>query len=275
MIVDLHIHSLLSDGCYSFQRIVTEAYKRNLDMIAITDHDIIRDYSDETTLPIINGIEFNTDFPSKMHILGYGIKNIELLDEYTKCLVSDNEKVCIEVIRLLNNDGFDITYHDVMKYFNKDGVCNEYLTKKMIVRYLFYKGYIDNVHDGYSLLIGKGKKYYVPIKKINYLECLHVIKITGGVSILAHPFTLKYSDEDLFELLKELKKHGLDGIEVVNGSNRDKKDLYLDYANKLDLLTTFGSDFHTGSFDDIGVEVKEENIKKFIKKVGVSNVKHK
>ena len=77
MIVDFHLHSNCSDGLLSPEELVKESLKNNCSIIALTDHDIVNDYSymeENYNLPIISGIEFNTSI-NKLHLLGYGIKN--------------------------------------------------------------------------------------------------------------------------------------------------------------------------------------------------------
>ena len=41
MIIDLHIHSIYSDGTLNYDEIINLAKKNNVDIISITDHDTI------------------------------------------------------------------------------------------------------------------------------------------------------------------------------------------------------------------------------------------
>ena len=58
-----------------------------------------------------------------------------------------------------------------------------------------YKEYVKNVLEAYDNLIGVGQKFYYPIRKLSKYEVLDIVKSNGGVVSLAHPCTLKMSDE--------------------------------------------------------------------------------
>ena len=77
MKADLHIHTKYSDGIYSVQEIINLAKARNLDVIAITDHDVLKGaleaqaYQNDD-LRIIIGMELSTEYNDEsIHILGY------------------------------------------------------------------------------------------------------------------------------------------------------------------------------------------------------------
>ena len=47
MLVDLHMHTVYSDGVYSPSDVVAMAINSGVDVISITDHDTIDAYTDE------------------------------------------------------------------------------------------------------------------------------------------------------------------------------------------------------------------------------------
>ena len=67
-----------------------------------------------------------------------------------------------------------------------------------------------------------------------------------GLAILAHPFYLKAEDEtELESIVGDLKKKGLDGIEVHYSTHTpEQKALAERIAQKFELLQSGGSDFH-------------------------------
>ena len=46
MLTDLHMHSYYSDGTMSPREIVEDAKKRNVQLIAITDHNVLDSYTE-------------------------------------------------------------------------------------------------------------------------------------------------------------------------------------------------------------------------------------
>lgn len=268
--VDYHIHSNLSDGMISPEKIIEYASKNGCDEIAITDHEYLDNYvwlSKKYGINIVNGIEFNTACRN-LHILGYDIKDIKELNEYLMSYKKYNEQICLDVIKKLEDDNFDISYDKIINYLESINLNCDILDKRKLVKYLIYKNYSDSVINAYNKLIGFGQKYYVPNKKIDVYDIIDLIKSCGGISILAHPYTLNLEDDILFEKIKELKAKGLEGIEIFNSRIKKGKELvYLNIADKLDLLKTVGSDFHDSSKEQIGVDIDDKIIYEFQKKL--------
>ena len=102
--IDLHMHSLYSDGTSTTNELVKMAMEKNMKLISLTDHDTIDGLSemkklcDENNIKFINGIELSTVYNGKeVHILGYflNIEDKKLLDfskEMKKARVVRNEK---------------------------------------------------------------------------------------------------------------------------------------------------------------------------------------
>ncbi len=89
-------------------------------------------------------------------------------------------------------------------------------------------------------------------------RALNVIKNAGGISIIAHPYTLKLENDKLDDVVKEYKKLGLDGLEAYSSHNPfDKKDVFAEIARKNGLIISCGSDFHgaNGKVASLGADI--------------------
>ncbi len=266
--IDLHIHTNLSDGLLSPEDVVKSAVREGCKMISITDHELLNDYSDlesKYEIKIVSGIEFNTSI-TNLHLLGYGMSDLQgITDEMTR-LRLHNEKVCYEVIQRLKEDGFDISVDKILNYLESIKLSSEILDKRKIVKYLMFKGYSDSIIGTYNTLIGANQKYYVPNKKISPQDIIELVKQCNGITILAHPTTLNLCYDDLVEEIQRLQKSGLSGIEIING--KIKNEIFYKYqkiARELGMLETVGSDFHQPDIDRIGIEVDDniyENIER-------------
>lgn len=266
--IDLHIHTNLSDGLLSPEDVVKSAVREGCKMISITDHELLNDYSDlesKYEIKIVSGIEFNTSI-TNLHLLGYGMSDLQgITDEMTR-LRLHNEKVCYEVIQRLKEDGFDISVDKILNYLESIKLSSEILDKRKIVKYLMFKGYSDSIIGTYNTLIGANQKYYVPNKKISPQDIIELVKQCNGITILAHPTTLNLCYDDLVEEIQRLQKSGLSGIEIING--KIKNEIFYKYqkiARELGMLEIVGSDFHQPDIDRIGIEVDDniyENIER-------------
>lgn len=267
-IIDLHLHTNLSDGRLSPNELVKKAIFQECRKIAITDHEVINDYSDLANsygISIINGIEFNTSVRG-MHILGYGIMDIERLRAFVDDLRFKNQVVCYKVIELLQKGGFDISVLQIKEFLDERNIDSTIIDKRKIVKYLIFKGYADTVLGAYEMLIGPKAPYYVPNIKITPMETIKIIRDCGGLSVWAHPFTVTTNYDDLLAMAHELKKGGLDGIEIFNKkANLFDSFVLFQIAERLNLIETVGSDFHDPNEDTLGVKVNEQVYEKFAK----------
>lgn len=78
MEVDMHIHTIESDGTYTPEEIIVRAIKNNVIALAITDHDTVsgvekgKEIADKYGMEFIKGIEISCNEDNlEIHILGY------------------------------------------------------------------------------------------------------------------------------------------------------------------------------------------------------------
>lgn len=264
MYYDLHVHSTNSDGIFEPFKLIEKANKLGLEYLCITDHDFITksqdvdEFNNIGKTKVLIGIEFSIENYNNMDILGYGINNIKIVEEYLKKVQQKNLLICKNLLDHLKKDyKFEL---NIDKYKN----CN--MSKSLIRRMLVDAGYALNLNEAGSLYTGKSSKYYEPTIKFPLEEVINIILKSGGLPVLAHPCSLNLSNDELDSLICLLKEMGIMGIEIINLSkNSWMKTVYYELlARKYNLLTTCGSDFHK-SCDLFGV--KNEMSNKMIKKI--------
>ena len=87
--IDLHIHTIVSDGLLTPKEVIDEAHRNGVSIIAIADHDTVDAYNDELfeyakskNIKLINAVEISTKTKKAgVHVLGY---NLDLNDEEFK-----------------------------------------------------------------------------------------------------------------------------------------------------------------------------------------------
>ena len=122
------------------------------------------------------------------------------------------------------------------------------------------------IKDGKIIFLGTsddGNKY-----KNNAKEVVDLVKKGNGITVIAHPDTIGWSNRELYFKIKSLQERGLSGIEIINKNTENNNVEYYAYlAEELGLIKTVGSDFHNPKEQDIGVAVEEDIYKEFIKKI--------
>ena len=76
-------------------------------------------------------------------------------------------------------------------------------------------------------------------------DCIKIIHDNNGLAFLAHPGKVTSENDILFDLIIQLKKDGLDGIECIHPSHLiDDCYKFIHWADQLGLLCIGGSDYH-------------------------------
>lgn len=253
-IIDMHVHSSYSDGDLSIQGLIKLAIEKRIGTFAITDHDTIDcvkkiDRSDriivDTGIEIVNGIELSakTD-KGRMHILGYGIdlSNEELNNKMMESKDNSINSLLSIMEQIKKDYGIRFGYEDIKELINSDHNLGRPDLAKLCVKYR-YASTVKEAFDKY--LIDAFNKTRGVRRKMQYEECLRLIKNSGGIAVLAHPKSLELSEKNFLILLKDMISKGLEGIEVYHSSHsKYEMDYYTGIANKYDLLVSGGSDYH-------------------------------
>lgn len=248
MAVDLHLHTIHSDGTWSPTQLVEKAISLRLKHIAITDHDTVAGLAEAEKvagdkLEIIPGIEINTvwsDDAGKMHdvhILGYFIdrSNAKLKAVMEKQQWARNQLVT-ETLEMLKKAGMALTLEDIQESSGIGSIGRPHLTKAIVKA-----GGAKDVNEAYEKFMRRTSPYYVARKSVGPQEAIAAIKDAGGISSLAHPS----KDERTEDLIVTLKQFGLDAIEAFHRSHtlpHIRRLMRCARMNKM--LITGGSDCH-------------------------------
>jgi predicted metal-dependent phosphoesterase TrpH len=243
--VDLHVHSNVSDGKYTPEEIVAKAARAGLEYLALTDHDTVDGLAPATKaagafpgLTFIPGVEISTDVPDgEVHILGYFI-------DYTSKDLTSNLKRFRDsrlgrargMVDKLHRLGIDIDWRRVQEIAGDGTVGRPHVAQAMLE-----KGYIETFAEAFDKYIGRDGPAYVEREKMTPAEAVALILRSGGLPVMAHPFTVP----DPERVLAELKEAGLIGIEVYYKDNTEEQtDALLGLAQKYGLIATGGTDYH-------------------------------
>ena len=249
--VDLHTHTLRSDGVLQPVELVRAAAEAGVKTLAITDHDTLAAYRElilgramPAPIELIPGVEINAlakGIPladGELHILGFGMDHADEPFEAALAKQRSARKIRFErTVALLREVGMPIDAHLAHIDLTRDDA----LGRPTIARALIAGGYAATVEDAFRRLIGWGGPGYVQRDGMGPREAIEAIRDAGGVPVLAH-FSEAPSQ---MQLLRELQEIGLAGLEVHYISfDRDTTELVGAVARQLGLLATGGSDYH-------------------------------
>lgn len=264
MKIDLHMHSIHSDdGELSVEEIINLAQTNATLKIAITDHNSVKgvakamEYGEKKGVKVISGVELDcTHNGLNLHLLGYGFdSSLPIFDEIHDDVFRQEIANSEEKIRLLQSStDFEIDRDKIMKLADGQIVTGELIGEvileeennqknKLLQPYLpgGEKDDMPFVHF-YWDFFAQGKVAYTPMKFLDFTHAIKIIRDAGGVAVLAHPGNNLKSDKNL---IHELIKAGIDGIEVYSTYHKDEDiEFFKNVAEQNDLLITCGTDFH-------------------------------
>lgn len=248
MEVDLHIHTIASDGTYTSEEIIKRAIDKNLKAIAITDHDNVdglkeaNEIAKKYNFEFVNGIEFSCSIEDKeVHILGYFLNlEDEIFLERIEKLLESRDLRNKKIIEKLNNSGIMINIEDVLKESTGRIIARPHFAKALIK-----KGYCSDMKESFDKYLAKGGIAYVPRFNCSPETVVKYLRENGAISSLAHPKLISQDDNYILRLISKLKDCGLNAIEAQYSSfTKSEINKYKTFAKKFNLLISGGSDFH-------------------------------
>jgi predicted metal-dependent phosphoesterase TrpH len=196
MKADLHMHSTHSDGLLTTKELFDRAKKNGVDLIAITDHDIVKgvsenmEYANELGIKYIPGVELSTVMDGKpVHVLGYftddSYNNPELQKYFKEIKIKREERAKKFVANLKTYFDIEITYEMVLG-FSRGIIARPHIAKAISTVYPQYQhNYI------FDHFIGDNSIAYVPSCDLGVTEGIKMLKDSNCLVVLAHPTLLK------------------------------------------------------------------------------------
>lgn len=260
--IDLHIHSIYSDGTDTVEQIIQKTKKKNLDLIALTDHNTlsgIKDlkyFSKKYNQKVLAGIEVSTMYQGKeIHVLGYfpidddfqAAKFHDLyqfLDEYKQTKVTQNNAMIMKLKEKYSCISLDEFY----QYTNSQNINRVHIAK-----YLIYKGIVKDINTAFDQYIGSHCPFYVKRKEMPLQKGIEAIKKANGIAVIAHLGEYHFHDQELKIFMNQCIQYGIDGFECYHPLN-DKHIVEI-IQNQQNLILTSGSDYHgfNKKKNDLGV----------------------
>jgi predicted metal-dependent phosphoesterase TrpH len=244
--VDLHLHTIFSDGTSTVEEVINVAHQKGLAAISITDHDCTDAYpkaieiGNELGIEVITGVELSSEIDGiDIHILGYFVDpSNRMFSEKLQEMKDARFVRAKKIVENLNNRGIDLRFETVLSIAGVGAIGRPHIAAAMLKEELVY-----SFREAFDKYIGYGLPAYVEKLKMHPKEVFDLIKNAGGIPILAHPGVTQV-DQRIPEFVKE----GLMGIEVYHTEHPSSVERhYLRITKKHHLAFTGGSDFHSNN----------------------------
>lgn len=289
--IDLHIHTTISDGVLTPKEVIDEAVKNGVSVISIADHDTIDAYNDELfeyanskNIKLIPAVEISTKTKkSGVHVLGY---NFDLEDtkfrERLKQIREARHDYLHNVTKKLVELGYcvNLTELDKIDAVTKAHIAIDLTTNPENKDKLLEKfGHIPAKGEFIETIMNENCPAYVEKVTVTPREAGEIIRAAKGKVVLAHPVAYEHEDnlteEDILDIIKELKPDGLEAYYLYVDKDNNKFDeiqKWCSVAKDNNLFVTIGSDFHNRKkklkpqigFVNTEFTLSEENIEEII-----------
>ncbi len=248
--IDLHSHTVLSDGHLSPQELVARAHNMQVDVLAITDHDTVAALDDAheyqaqqaRDLTLINGVEISCSWHGfDIHIVGLNIQpEHPALNAFLASQAEIRHDRACKIGEKLAKCGFEGVTEKAFALAGKGQVTRAHFARVLVADYQVAS--MDVVFKKY---LGKGKRAFFKACWPEIAQAVSIIHSSGGQAVLAHPAHYNMSTKWLRRLVHEFSVAKGDAIETAfPGIARDKRHIIIELANEHALLASAGSDFH-------------------------------
>lgn len=268
MRIDLHTHSLVSDGTDTPAELVRAAKVAGLDVVGLSDHDTF-DGLDEAAaegrrvgVEVVRGMELScAQDGQSVHLLAYGA------DPQSPGLAAEMLRVragrlgrLTGVLDKLAQLGVPVSADAVMAEVG----ASPSIGRPHIADAMVKAGHVRNRTEAFDRFLADGGPAHVPRYAIDVARGVDLVHEAGGVAIIAHPWGR--GREGVLPppvLTRLVEDHQLDGFEVDHQDHDAVTRRRLrKLARALGVLATGSSDYHgTGKTNhDLGVNTTSDEV---------------
>jgi len=253
--IDLHTHSNRSDGTFEPEELVRRAAERELEVVALTDHDTTDGLEEavsagvELGVEVVPGVELSAELErTSVHVLCYwpDLSNADLQAELTR-LRDDRFRRGEQMVEKLQALGFPIRFERVRAIAAGGNIVRPHVAQAMVEA-----GIVDTEKEAFDLYIADGKPAHVPKHALDPVDATRLILDAGGICVLAHPGMWGDQTSVPEDLIERMAAAGMQGLEVDHTDHDEAaRAHYRTVAERLGLVPTGGSDCHGDRYDPI------------------------
>ncbi len=256
MRIDLHTHSLCSDGTDSPSELMELASAAGLDAVGLVDHDTVAGWTEaeaaaQRGVKLVRGMEVTAQYEGiSVHILAY-LFNPEhpQVIEHISSVRTSRKTRAQEIVDRIAAD-YPLTWNDVVEAAAPGATIG----RPHIADALVNHGIVTHRSAAFDSILSSSSKYYVQQYAPDAIDVVKFIDDAGGKSVFAHPWALQRGRIVPDRAFGELAAAGLFGVEVDHRDNpRDTREKLAAIVDSCGLARFGSSDFHgTGKPNALG-----------------------
>ena len=247
--IDLHTHSLASDGTDTPGELINKAHARGISVLGLMDHDTVAGWDEAIqylrpgmSLVLGSEISCQTLDGTSVHMLGmlFDRENTALAEVLST--TRDNRLTRMNrIIARLNEAGFAITIEDVLAQLAPGAT----LGRPHLADALIAKKIVASRDEAFTELLHNNSKYYISHYSPTPEDAIKLIKQAGGVAVIAHPLASLRGRTVSIDSFKSMVEAGLDGIEISHrDQSEDERELLRKVVAQYGIIATGSSDYH-------------------------------
>ncbi len=261
--IDLHTHSTVSDGTESPADVMRSAHAAGLDVVALTDHDSMAGLEDAADMAAAHGMSFVPGIEVScrhngvsIHLLAYWPDPSH--SDIVSMLAATREarvERAREIVRRVGAD-YPLTWDRVLEFAGSaDTVGRPHIADAMVAAGLF-----PSRDEVFAEVLAGNSAYYVPHYAPEVMDAIRTLRATGAVPVFAHPGADGRGRVVPTDVIEEMARVGLVGLEVDHRDHSGSQRLRLaEIADRLGLVHTGSSDYHgTGKLNELGENTTSE-----------------
>jgi len=247
-LIDLHSHSIVSDGLLTPAELVAHAASRGIRVLALTDHDDVAGLTEaeaaaaQHSITLVSGVEISVTWRRRtLHIVGLKIdpQSPSLVDGLAQIRAGRHIRAQ-GMAASLDKAGISGSLEGAYAYA-REGI----ISRTHFAQYLVAQGHAPDTRSVFRKFLVKGKPGYFEYSWADLEEAVGWILESGGIPVLAHPGRYDLGRTNMLLLLEEFRALGGVAIEVVTGSHTaDQYREFARLAHQFSLKASLGSDYH-------------------------------
>ena len=247
--IDLHTHSLASDGTDTPGELINKAHACGISVLGLMDHDTVAGWDEAISylrpgMSLVLGSEIScqTLDGTSVHMLGMLFdRDNSALSEVLSTTRDNRLTRMNRIVARLNEAGFEITIEDVLAQLAPGAT----LGRPHLADALIAKKIVASRDEAFTELLHNNSKYYISHYSPTPEDAIKLIKQAGGVAVIAHPLASLRGRTVSIESFKSMVEAGLDGIEISHrDQSEDERQLLREVVEQYGIIATGSSDYH-------------------------------